>query len=462
MIKPHTIFRILGMLAVCCHVQLVQAGIGPYFVDENGDTNWHHIANFSSGVLILALSAAVIGLYFSRRKTARANAALEEIRADLAQRVQERTASLEATNRLLTFSEAYIKDILDSMPLMLVGINQEFEITQWNRGAEKITGVSAERAMGVNLWQAYPTITLSPDQVSKVLETGKATTIKHSQRGQYYFDITIYPLSAGVETGLVILLDDVTQRILAENMLIQRDKMSSMGELASTMAHDIDVPLDAILEDLAAIRNLVKDGELAQQMEPFLNDAMTRGVQASRVVSNLLDFSRSRGDQKRLAYIPEVIEHSYELAADVLIEPSGLRFRDITVERQYAEDLSSLPSYVAELQQVFLSIFRHACYALGKFRGRENFKPLIRVEVKEAYDALWIKVQHNGRGLTPSEQQYLFEPYFVSSGSASEDHEAGRRLSFSYFIITEHHQGQLAVTSDLELGTTFHIQLPLE
>ena len=82
------------------------------------------------------------------------------------------------------------------------------------------------------------------------MEKKETITIKHSQRGQYYFDITLYPLQDQVEAGVVILIDDVTKKILAENMLIQNDKISSMGELASSMAHDINTPLQSILFDL--------------------------------------------------------------------------------------------------------------------------------------------------------------------------------------------------------------------
>ena len=73
---------------------------------------------------------------------------------------------------------------------------------------------------------------------------------------------------------------------------------------------------------------------------------------------------------------------------------------------------------------------------------------------------MWIKIQHNGTGLTADEQMNLFEPIFTGK-SAAEDFDAGQRLSFSYYIVTEQHQGNMAVTSDVELGSTFHIQLPI-
>mgnify|MGYP001812714192 CR=1 FL=1 len=119
-----------------------------------------------------------------------------------------------------------------------------------------------------------------------------------------------------------------------------------------------------------------------------------------------------------------------------------------------------MPCNITELQQVFLSLFRHACHALTLKKEGEDFEPLIKIILSKSYDNLWIKIQHNGIGLTAEEQMNLFEPFFTGKSSA-EDFDAGQRLSFSYYIVTEQHQGNMAVTSDVELGSTFHIQLPI-
>ena len=119
-----------------------------------------------------------------------------------------------------------------------------------------------------------------------------------------------------------------------------------------------------------------------------------------------------------------------------------------------------MPCYVTELQQVLLSLFRHACHALSLKNEVEGFEPAIKINLSASYDNLWIKITHNGLGLTAEEQMHLFEPFFTGK-SAAEDFDAGQRLSFSYYIVTEQHQGNMAVTSDIELGSTIHIELPI-
>jgi signal transduction histidine kinase len=119
-----------------------------------------------------------------------------------------------------------------------------------------------------------------------------------------------------------------------------------------------------------------------------------------------------------------------------------------------------LACYITELQQVFLSLFRHSCYALGKVDDLDH-SPEIDIEVTKFYENLWVRIHHNGRGISIDDQKTIFEP-FAADGDANGSYDAGKRLSFSHFIITEQHQGQIAVTSDPDVGTTFHIQLPLQ
>ena len=461
------------------------------FKYPDGSTNWQHVANWSGLFLILLLSIAVIGLLFTLLKLRKSNRELMEIRNGLELRVQERTATLDESNRLLKetnklleneiamhvstasklrASEAYIKNILESMPLMLVGVTVDGKITQWNKRAEEFTGLTAENALNKNLWDAHPIITVSPGHVKDALEKNETITIKHSQRGQYCFDITIYPLQDQIEPAVVILIDDVTKKMVAENMLIQNDKMSSMGELASSMAHDINRPLQSILLDLRTFQHILSDSNqyikeitssgMPEKLSTLISDANEKGEKVASIVKNLQDFARGRSDRIQFANMVDVMEHTLELARDVLSAPSGLKFIDITIERNYESDLPSIPCYVTELQQAFLSLFRHAYDALGRVAAPDH-KPIIKIKMNVSYDSFWIRIQHNGVGLTNDEQLYLFEP-FVRKDTPGVGYDVGKRLSFAYFVITEQHQGQMAVTSDINVGTTFHIQMRLK
>ena len=103
---------------------------------------------------------------------------------------------------------------------------------------------------------------------------------------------------------------------------------------------------------------------------------------------------------------------------------------------------------------------RNAFYALNAKTWDDNNKPWINIEIGKFFDSLWIKLQHNGKSLTEEEQLDIFQPFFSLNDHSSFPVE--KRLSYSYFIITDHHRGQMAVTSDDENGTCFNIQLALK
>lgn len=461
------------------------------FKDEDGNRNWQHLANFTGSTLLILLTIVTIYLFMARRKAYKANLELTAIRNELEMRVQERTATLDQSNQLLQetnqllekevsqhvitanqlrSSESYIKDILTSMPLMLVGLDKTGCVTQWNKQVEEVSGILSEDALGKTLWEAYPQMTVLPEHVQQSIEHNRIIHLKQSLRSFYHYDITIYPLH-GQDAGVVILVDDISKQTAAENLLIHNDKMSFMGELASTMAHDINLPLQALIMDLRRFQRLINkrnisepqqapDSEQEQTLNTITIDMSAKAEQVSTIISNLLAFARSRKGKKQMANIVDVMENTISLANEVVSVSDELPFNQIKLERNYEKNLPLLPCYITELQQVFLSLFRHACRALAIKKAGEGFEPLIKIILSESYDNLWIKIQHNGLGLTTEEQMYLFEPFFTDK-SAAEDFDAGQRLSFSHYIVTEQHQGNMAVTSDIELGSTIHIQLPI-
>ncbi|MDO6564643.1 ATP-binding protein [Amphritea sp. 1_MG-2023] len=471
------------VLVLCLQSPWASAAVD-WFKDEDGKTKWQHLANFSSASLIIILSITAIYLLIYSRRAHRANRELTTIKGELEQRVQERTAALEESNQKLIHSnqllesevtqhvvtsqqlrssELYVKDILTSMPLMLVGLNKEGRVTQWNKRVEELSGVPSEKALGKTLWEAYPTMTVVPEHIQQAIEENKIIHLKQSLRSLSHFDITIYPLQ-GPELGVVILVDDVSKETTAENLLIHNDKMSFMGELASSMAHDINIPLQSILMDLKRFKNIMADspqgGEKSALLESIYSDMSDKGDQVSKIIHNLLTFARNRNTEKQLANIVDVMEHTVNLGKEVISVADGLMFNQVKLEWQVESGLPQVPCYITELQQVFLSLFRHACVALQKKIGTDGFVPTIKIILSESYDNMWIKIQHNGVGLSNEEQMSLFEPFFSNSQSA-ESFDTGEHLSFSYYIITEQHQGHMAVTSDPAVGSTFHMQIPI-
>ena len=455
------LMALLALLSIHTHAQ---ADMFAVFRNEDGSTRWQYVANTSAGILIITLAIVLGFLVRAHLRALRYNRALKDMKATLEERVVERTAQLQQSNENLHQREAYITGIVDSMPVMLIGLNKQLEITQWNRVAESITGRPIADVLGQNLWKAYSAITLTPEQVQQVLATKQTLQLKHHQRGQYSFDITVYALGEDNETGIVILVSDVTKQVNAETKLAERDKVSAMGELASAMAYDISLPINNIFSRVSSARQEIEAADLGEVKEFLLQEVETvrqSAHQATAIAHNLLDLARAHRDSKQPAAIAPIMDHAIELAGNLFTDSNGLSFKDINIHRQYADKLPLIPCFPAELQQVFVRVMRSAFYALNAYAQRNTFEPVIDLEISEFYETLWIKIHHNGKCLSAEEQLDIFQPYFSLTNHSSHTYPAEQRLSYSYFIITEHHRGQMAVTSTEENGTSFHIQLPM-
>jgi signal transduction histidine kinase len=267
---------------------------------------------------------------------------------------------------------------------------------------------------------------------------------------------------------VVILVNDVSKQKQAESMLVHNEKIASMTELASAMAHDINTPLQGMLLDLQSFQQLLSkqpSGERitsfnADQLQVLLSDASKRADTVASIVKNLLSFSRGRNEKKQLQQLTVLLDNAVMLAKDMMVLPGQLTFENIEVKRDYQKNLPLLNCYPTELQHVFLNLIRHACVALNEHQEKDQ-QPKISISVTQEVDSLWVCLAHNGAVLSDEEQVSIFEPS-LSVILPQRDVDSQKRLSFSNYIVTEQHQGQMAVTSDLENGTRFHIQLLLD
>ena len=441
----------------------VYADIFAVFRDEDGSTNWQYVANTSASLLILTLLVVLFFLVRAHLRATRSNQALTDIKSTLEERVERRTVVLQETAEQLRKREAYITSIVNSMPVMLIGINEDMQVTQWNKTAEQVTGRPFEDVAGRNLWAAYPAITLTDEQVRSVLTTGVTINLKHTQPGQYSYELTLYRLREHDDTGIVILISDITKQVNAENKVAERDKISALGELASAMAYDISLPINTIFQHVSDSRQKIEATELGPVQEYLLREVeivRQSAQQATTIAQNLLDLARSHRNTEQLCDIPAIMERSIEVATDLFTDADGLAFKDVEIRRNYSAELPQISCFPDELTQVFTRLLRNAFYALKAKGWEPDNKPRISIEISQFIDSLWIKVGHKGQCLSAEAQVDIFEPFFATTASATTC-PVEHRLSYPYFIITEHHQGHMSVTSNEQLGTCFNIQLSL-
>ena len=387
---------------------------------------------------------------------------------------------IKKTERELRNTKEFIRSIVNSMPSVLIGLDADGIVTQWNTETERLTGVLTAQAEGRLLKEVFPQLSGHITNVRQTIEeqtVRKETKIKLRVAGKTILtDITIYPILSDPVKGAVIRVDDISDRVRMEEMMIQSEKMLSIGGLAAGMAHEINNPLAGMLQNIQVIRNRLEKefpaniaaasecGVSLEAIKTYMEkrsifsmmDLVTAsGFRAARIVDNMLTFSRKSDHRKSSYYLHDIMEASIALIENDYSMKKKYDFRSIEIIRQYQEGLPPVACEKTQIQQVFLNILKNGAEAMAE-SGKMPHRFIIRC-FKESEDVI-MEIEDTGPGIEADIQKRIFEPFFTTKEVGAG---TGLGLSVSYFIITENHDGVLAVDSSPGKGTVFTIKLPV-
>ncbi|WP_321401883.1 DUF3365 domain-containing protein [Maridesulfovibrio sp.] len=386
------------------------------------------------------------------------------------------------TEQELAKTKNYLANIINSMPSILVGVDPNGKVTHWNMEAEKFSNQRYQDVVGSPLTEALP---IMQDELEKILQAMRNKVIETDSIQTRidggltrYDDITIYPLIANGVQGAVIRIDDVTERIYLEQMMIQSEKMMSVGGLAAGMAHEINNPLAGILghaqnihkrllSDMKANKSAAEEcGITFEQLQEYMQKRDIRkmiegiiesGKRAAKIVSNMLNFSRKSEKENAYYRMDELLDSTIELAANDYNLKKQYDFRQIKIVRQYAEELPPVYCDGNEIQQVFLNLLKNGAEAMNE-KEYEQGEPEFICRIQKDKDMAVIEIEDNGPGIIVSPKSRIFDPFFTTKGVGRG---TGLGLSVSYFIITDQHGGAMKVDSVPGEWTRFTIELPL-
>lgn len=393
-------------------------------------------------------------------------------------------ASVKDTNEKIDTINHYLKNIIDSMPSVVVGVDVSGKVTHWNMAAENKTGKNEEEVMGRYLGSVFPMLEQYMSSMWKAInrrEPQKLEKIIQREMNETTIsDLLIYPLIADGIEGAVIRIDDITSRVRLEEMMIQTEKMMSVGGLAAGMAHEINNPLSGILlatqniqrrlspdiekniaiardagVDLNKMHAYLKGREIPRMLE----DIREMGERASKIVSNMLSFSRRSESRWNVINLAELLEKTVELAASDYDLKKSYDFRHIEIARDFADHMPDVECMAVEIQQVVLNILRNAAQAIHGKSYPKGEHPAITLRLTMEGASARIDIEDNGPGMAEELRRHIFEPFFTTKDTGVG---TGLGLSVSYFIITNNHRGTIAVDSEINRGTRFIITIPVK
>ena len=406
-------------------------------------------------------------------KRADINTLVSEINI-MAREIDHRESDLKKLREML-------KSIVDSMPSVLVGVDPEGRVTQWNREAWKQTGIEASEAIGRRVETVFPSLSEVMQKVGQAMQDKHACkegkVARHVDGELRYADITVYPLMTGSTGGAVIRVDDITERVRIEEMMVQSEKMLSVGGLAAGMAHEINNPLAGIMQNVQVMQNrlygdLSKNHEVAEQsgtsmaaiqtymqgrhIPDMLAMIMESGQRAAQIVENMLSFSRKSGAAATLNDLGQLLDDTLALARNDYDLKKRYDFRQIEIVRKYDSTVPLVACEASQIQQVFLNILKNGAQAMAQNADTPSPRFVLRVRADGTF--VRVEIEDNGPGMPPEVCKRIFEPFYTTK---SVGVGTGLGLSVSYFIITENHGGRLTVISAPGAGSRFIVLLPV-
>ncbi len=361
---------------------------------------------------------------------------LEKLYNTLEEKVEERTQDLQrALSETRAISER-LELILNNISAGVITLKENGEIIEINRAAKKIFPLKkgdnlttfARESCGVNLF----------DDIDN---EGRITCEREGREL-----IIDYKLSKAMEEDneiiYVFTFEEITEKILFEQKLIQSEKLATVGILAAGLAHEIGTPLNIIMGRAEVLKESLEDHPEAQKS---LNTIIEQIDRITEIIRQLLDFVKPREPALKETDIIKVAQKILDLL-DIRIKK-----KKITFEKEFDPDLPRVKIDPHQWEQVFLNLFMNAMDAV-----KEN--GTIRFAIRKEEDRLVITISDNGTGIPPENLNKIFDPFFTTKKPGQG---TGLGLTVTNNIVKQH-GGWIKVSSRPGMGTTFSIYLPIK
>lgn len=361
---------------------------------------------------------------------------------------------LARTQSQILESRNTLRTVFDGIDDSIYILGEDLRIKALNRSAADEMGLEPRLGIGKYCYEVLDQADQPCDHcpVIDTFRTGKPGLVTRSRRDRSgiprEFEIRTYPQEnpEGMIDRVIEIIRDVTEKQKMEATLIQSAKLSALGELAAGVAHEINNPLTAVYGNAQMLLRGLDPDDARYQMAQLIERA---GLRASKVVRNLLDFSR----QEDYQFAPTNLNSTIDDALSLVLHQ--LQRDKITVTKDLQDNLPLVSASTSHLQTVWTNLLINARDAIGA-QPEGNIKIITRLSGDgQSVQALFTD---NGPGIAEKDLPRIFEAFFTTK---PRGRGSGLGLYVSYMIIAHHH-GTMQVSSHMGEGTTFTVSLPIE
>ncbi len=379
-----------------------------------------------------------------------------------ASKIARDITTAKRAEQLLLEREAHLQSVLDTVPDAMIVIDPRGIIQSFSSTAEKMFGYTAKEAAGRNVSMLMPEPDRGhhDDHLARYMKTGERHIIgigrlvigQRRDGTTFPMELAIGEVRAGDQRFFTGFVRDLTEREQTQQKLrelqaelVHMARFTALGEMASTLAHELNQPLTAVASYLNGARRLIDGGKSADlpMARGAIESASAQALRAGQIIRRLREFVARGESDRQTEDIRSLVEEASALAL-VGAREAGVRF-ELTV----ADRIPPVLADKVQVQQVILNLMRNAIEAMHDCPIR-----LLTVAVFSAdADLVQIDVSDTGSGIAPDILPQLFQPFVTSKPQGM-----GVGLSISRTIV-EAHGGQLWAEGRPGGGTIFHMTL---
>jgi two-component system sensor kinase FixL len=368
-----------------------------------------------------------------------------------------------AADDALRAREAHLRSILETVPDAMVVIDQRGHIQSFSAAAERLFGYTHGEVMGqnVSILMPEPYRTQHDHYIGRYLSTGERRIIgigrvvvgQRKDESTFPMELAVGEMRSGDQPYFTGFIRDLTERQKTETRLqelqselVHMSRFTALGEMASTLAHEINQPLTAIANYLKGCRRILErlEGDQIPMLREAVNQAADQALRAGQVIRHLREFV-SRGESERhIESLPRLVQEASALAL------VGAKEKGVRVSFRLDPDAPLVLADRIQVQQVLLNLIRNAIEAMQDRLRREL---VIGTSAQAEDGVVVVSVSDTGGGLAPEVAAQLFQPFVTT-----KKHGMGVGLSICRTIV-ESHGGKIWAESQPDEGTTFRFTL---
>ncbi|MBU7019300.1 MAG: PAS domain S-box protein [Theionarchaea archaeon] len=362
-------------------------------------------------------------------------------------------------------NEARYRELADRITDVFFAMNTDLRCTYWNKACEELTGILEKDAIGKSLQDNFsdtPQTRRAEKVYRDVLRTQRSKTfvIEYQSTGRHsYFEISVYPSRDGIS----VFIRDITEREEAERKLreysenlekmveertqelrdaqeelIGKEKLATLGQFAASVGHELRNPLGAIRNSVYFLNMRLKDPD--EKVTKHLTMIDKSIQQADKIITDLLDLSWKRPPSPIQSSINDVVRGALEMSAIPEF---------ISVETYLDESIPIFSFDPHQIQVVFLNIIANAVQAMPR-------EGILQIETELKDDFVLIRFKDTGEGIPKDDIDRIFDPFFTTKARG-----IGLGLPMVKSIV-KGHDGTIEVKSEIGKGTIVTVKIPVD